>query len=205
MIATHDHPDHSGGLPYIIKNFPVGEFWSVADISPEIQKALKNRAVAKRTLAAGEKITLPGPVVISVLSPPQAALGTAADTESSVNEQSLVFHLRYGGFTMIFCADAGFIAEQQILAGNYEVKSTVLKVGHHGSRFSTSAAFLDRVQPEVALISAGKDNRFGLPSRQTVTLLNSKDIRQLRTDRDGTIELISDGISWSASTPFKPD
>ncbi|MEI6827462.1 MAG: DNA internalization-related competence protein ComEC/Rec2 [Desulfuromonadales bacterium] len=205
MIATHDHPDHSGGLPFIIRNFPVGEFWSGPSIAPSILSELKNRAVPKRTVTAGDIITLPGPVVISVLSPSGPTHGEAGREDSSVNEQSLVFRLRYGSFSMLFCADAGFEAEQQMLARQYEVKSTVLKVGHHGSRFSSSAEFVDRVQPELALISAGRGNRFGLPARQTIDLLGSKGTTLFRTDRDGTIELVTDGSSWSVSTPFKPE
>ena len=205
MIATHNHPDHSGGLPFIIKNLPVGIFLSGSDISPEIQKELKYISIPIRLLTAGDVITLPGPVVISILSPSGPAERDSGSDESSVNEQSLVFRLRYGAFSMLFTADAGYEAEQKMLAGRYDLKSTVLKVGHHGSRFSTSTEFIDRVQPDLALISAGKGNRFGLPSRQTVDLLNSKGIPQLRTDRDGTVELVTDGINWSVSTPFKAE
>ena len=106
---------------------------------------------------------------------------------------------------MLFTADSGFEAEQQMLAGKYDLKSTVLKVGHHGSRFSTLTEFIDRVKPDLALISAGKGNRFGLPSRQTVDLLYSKGIQMLRTDKDGTVELVTDGINWSVSAPFKAE
>ncbi len=205
MVATHNHPDHSGGLPFIIRNLPVGVFWSGSDISPEIQKELKNKAVSKRILTTGDVITLPGPVVISVLSPSESAHFDTDGDESSVNEQSIVFRLKYGAFSMLFTADTGFEAERQMLAGKYDLKSTVLKIGHHGSRFSTSKEFIDRVQPDLALISAGKGNRFGLPSRQTVDLLNSKRIQMLRTDRDGTVELVTDGIKWSVSSSFKAE
>jgi competence protein ComEC len=202
MIATHNHPDHSGGLPFVIKNFTVGEFWSVPDVAAEVQRELIKRAVRQRTLAAGDVITLPGPVTVTFLSPARS-LQTVENDESSANEQSLVFRLSYGAFSMIFCADAGFEAEQVMLAGPNELQSTVLKVGHHGSRYSTSEEFLKRVSPEVALISAGAGNRFGLPSTRTVELLSSKGIPTYRTDRDGTIELVTDGVSWSVSTPYR--
>jgi competence protein ComEC len=205
MIATHNHPDHSGGLPYIIKNFTVGEFWSVPEVTAEILKELHERGVPRRTLAAGDAITLPGPVVVTVLSPARSRLSHADFSEEDVNEQSLVFRLSYGAFSMIFCADAGFDAEQRMLASRKELKSTVLKVGHHGSRYSTSEEFLERVHPKLALISAGAGNRFGLPATRTVDLLGSKRIPTYRTDRDGTIELVTDGKSWSVSTPYKPD
>lgn len=205
MIATHDHPDHSGGLPFIIKNFSVGEFWSGTEVSAEIQQELDKRKVPQRKIAVGDVIRLPGPVIITVLSPAGSTRGAADSDETNVNENSLVFRLRYGSFSMIFCADAGFEAERLMLAGRYDLKSTVLKVGHHGSRYSTSEAFLERVQPAMALISAGAGNRFGLPSPRTVGLLGSKGIVLYRTDRDGTIKLVTDGALWSVSTPYKPE
>ncbi len=205
MIATHDHPDHSGGLPYVIKNFSVGEFWSGTKVSEDIIRELDSKSVPQRTLVAGDVITLPGPVSITVLSPVESMENAADGDESSVNEQSLVFRLSYGSFSMIFCADAGFEAEQRMLDKGYDLKSSVLKVGHHGSRFSTSERFLARVSPELALISAGAANRFGLPSVRTVDLLRSKGVPLYRTDRDGTIELVTDGKSWSVATPFNPE
>jgi competence protein ComEC len=122
-----------------------------------------------------------------------------------LNEDSLVFRLQYGAFSMLFTADAGFPAEDCMLAAAVDLKSTVLKVGHHGSRFSTSEAFLDRVAPKAALISAGSGNSFGLPSSQTLALLAGRGIRTYRTDRDGTIELTSDGTTWNVATPYRRD
>jgi len=205
MIATHDHPDHSGGLPFIIKNFAIGEFWSGSDVSAAVRRELVEKRVPQRVLAAGDVLKLPGPVIITVLSPAKSVQTPADSDESSVNEQSLVFRLSYGAFSTIFCADAGFEAEQRMLAGRHDLQSTVLKVGHHGSRFSTSEEFIERVRPGLALISAGAGNRFGLPSSRTVDLLRSKEIPTCRTDRDGTIEVVTDGVSWSVSTPYKPE
>ena len=92
-----------------------------------------------------------------------------------------------------------------MLGASRELTSSILKVGHHGSRYSTSEAFLERVNPQIALISAVAGNRFGLPSARTVELLRSRNILIYRTDRDGTIELVTDGVSWSVSTPYRPE
>jgi competence protein ComEC len=205
MIATHDHPDHSGGLPYIIKNFPVGEFWSVSNVAQEVGRELDKHQVKRRVLAAGDVISLPGSVRITVLSPANMLQAGADGGETSVNEQSLVFRLVYGSFSMIFCADAGFEAEERMLAGHFDLKSDVLKVGHHGSRYSTSEAFLKQVSPGLALISAGSGNRFGLPSNRIITLLQSNGIPLYRTDRDGTIELATDGVTWSVAARYRSD
>jgi len=209
MISTHDHPDHSGGLSYVVRNFPVGEFWSTASGGADQNtstafQAVTERHLPRRTLAAGDAIKFPDGVSLSVYSPPRAMVAQPDGDVIDVNEQSLVFRLRYGTFSMLFTADAGNASEQVLLSSGYELASTVLKVGHHGSRYSTSPEFLTRIKPSLALISAGYGNRFGLPSPRTVTLLASRGITLYRTDRDGTIELSSDGISWSVTTPYAP-
>jgi competence protein ComEC len=210
IISTHDHPDHIGGLSYIARNFPVGEFWSTADggtaeNARDVLQAISEKHIPRRTLAAGDTISLPGGVMFSVYSP-LSSQNTRPDNDTTmdVNEQSLVFHLNYGNFSMLFTADAGYAAEQCLLSGGYELESTVLKVGHHGSRYSTSTDFLKRVNPRLALISAGYGNRFGLPAPRTVSMLASRGISLYRTDRDGTIELVSDGVNWSVATPYLP-
>lgn len=206
MISTHDHPDHIGGLAFVARHFKVGEFWSssaglVADYSRDIRAVLSEQHIPVRRLAAGDSITLSEGVVLKVLWPGRAAR-QRSDDEMDVNEASLVFRLTYGRFSMLFAADAGFPAEHLVLAGGDELASTALKVGHHGSRYSTSEEFLERVKPRLALVSAGANNRFGLPSYRTLGVLAARNIPVYRTDRDGTIELVSDGVSWSVATPY---
>ena len=121
------------------------------------------------------------------------------------NEESLVFRLCFGSFSMLFTADTGFHTEERMVADKAELASTVLKADHHGSRFSTSELLLGKVSPSVVLISAGRGNSFGLPARQTIERLKRRGIKTWRTDLDGTIELTSDGVSWSVATPYRPD
>lgn len=205
MIMTHDHPDHSGGLPFILEHFPVEQFWSSSvPPAPLVTRLAAQRTVVK-LLVADERIGLPDGVELQVLSPHRLPGAVKSTEESDVNEQSLVFRLSYGSFSMLFCADAGFEAEQQMIASGRQLQTTVLKVGHHGSRYSTSEEFLRRVNPKIALISAGYGNRFGLPSVRTLDLLKESRIAVYRTDRDGTIDVATNGISWSVSTPFKPE
>jgi competence protein ComEC len=207
MLSTHDHPDHIGGLAFVAAHFKVGEFWSssaglTADYSKDVRTVLSERHIPVRKLAAGDVITLSEGVALRVLSPGKTAVQHSEDAEMDVNEESLVFRLTFGKFSMLFAADAGFEAEQRILSGGYELESTVLKVGHHGSRFSSSEEFLEMVNPQLAMISAGAANRFGLPSSRTLGLLSARKIPVYRTDLDGTIELVSDGFSWSVATPY---
>lgn len=208
MISTHEHPDHIGGLAFVAENFNVGEFWCTpagltADYSKNLSLALSKRAIPIVRLAAGESISLSGGVTVKVFSPEKTAATHSEQNDMDANEGSLVFRLNFGKFSMLFAADAGFESEQRMLSGGYDLASTVLKVGHHGSRYSTSEQFLGVVKPALALISAGGGNRFGLPSARTVNLLAERKIPVYRTDLDGTIELVSDGLTWSVETPYK--
>jgi competence protein ComEC len=211
LVMSHSHPDHIGGMPFIVRTIPVKEFWETVqggsgEQYKQLLAALAERHIPRRPLAAGDEFTFAGGVKLTVLSPPRDVVSRrqSAD-EVDENEESLVFRLCFGSFSMLFTGDTGFHTEEQMVADRAGLASTVLKAGHHGSRFSTSDLLLGRVSPSVALISAGRGNNFGLPARQTLERLKRRGIKIWRTDRDGTIELTSDGVSWSVATPYCPD
>ena len=109
------------------------------------------------------------------------------------NNTSIVLRIVYGDTSFLFTGDAEEEAEEVILQSGQDIQSTVLKVGHHGSRTSTSETFLDTVNPAYAVISCGKDNSYGHPHDITLAKLQSKDIEIFRTDELGDIYCTSDG------------
>lgn len=207
MVMTHSHPDHIGGLLAVARSMAVGEFMQPAaggagEQYAQLMSILQGNHVPRRTLAAGDILRLGDGIAMSVLSPPGSFTRPAdLSDDFDMNEGSLVFRLTHGSVAMLFTADTGFPTEQRLMMGGTELSATVLKVGHHGSRHSTSEHFLNKVAPRVALISAGAGNSFGLPAADTLRQLRRNGIQIYRTDLDGTIELTSDGSQWKITTP----
>ncbi len=114
---------------------------------------------------------------------------------SAKNNDSLVLRLHYGSRTMLLPGDAEKQAEHEILAENRaeEMQSDVLKIGHHGSKNSTTLEFLEAVQPRVGIISSGEGNPYGHPSPELLERLDNAGVRILRTDRDGAVHVLTDG------------
>jgi len=116
----------------------------------------------------------------------------AATVSDKTNETSIVLKLSFGNFDTLLSGDIGFASENQIDFSEVEV----LKIPHHGSKYSTSDDLLKEASPELAIISVGK-NSFGHPTREVIEKLSNLEIKTLRTDQEGEIEIVSDGTSWS--------
>jgi len=209
LVLTHPHPDHLNGLLFLARNFPVGEFWEsgLHDGNSEylaLKKLLRERGVPVRRIDASSKPILVGGVLIEPLSPQRlpAVAGTAGS--GNLNEGSLVFRLRYGEVSILFTGDIGQDTEQLLTEKSAELRCTILKVPHHGSRTSSSEIFLAATSPECVLISAGYGNRFRLPAAATLARLRQRAIPIYRTDLDGTVTVTCEGGSWSVTT-FRGD
>lgn len=198
MVLSHPHPDHLKGLLFVAENFRVGEFWESGyscDIPSyqELKQTLHNRGVRVRTVNAGTtQFGLEG-AVIEPLGPvrPTDSARAVSVGEADLNDESMVFRLVSGRFSMLFTGDSGFPVEAYLLGSPDRIRSTVLKVAHHGSRRSTSVPFLKAVSPRIALIAAGYRNRFNLPARETLSDIAALGAMIYRTDRDGTIEIVA--------------
>ena len=203
MVLTHPHPDHLGGLPSIAEQFQVREFWQVAfnGAGADYQRlirALHKQNTNLRMMKRGDNVQLGKDLVVSVVAPDPDLRSTGAD-----NDDSLVLSLQQGRFSALLMGDAGFAVEEE-LQRNGLGNVTLLKVGHHGSRYATSEQFLAMTKPRIAVISVGAGNSFGLPTAETVGRIRQQRVDLYRTDQQGTIQVVTDGREYMV-VPFVPE
>lgn len=194
-IVSHFDSDHCGGLMYILKNLKVkniiiGNQYEEYENYKEFIKIAKDKKINIRVVEAGEKITIEKNLYIDVLWPINREKMVI---QNAINNNSLVFKLRYINFSMLFTGDIEEIAEKEILDKYKEntefLKSTILKVAHHGSKTSSTKEFINIVKPKYAVIGVGKDNKFGHPSNVTIENLKTINTEIYRTDEMGEISI----------------
>jgi competence protein ComEC len=197
ILVSHAHADHMGGVPSLLRRFGVGVVIEPGAPVPDpaygaLLAALDSARIPWHPGRAGEQFTLDG-VRFTLLHPrPEWA-----EWGEDVNEDSLVLLIEYGEFDALFTGDAGFAAEAALRPSLGPVD--LLKVGHHGSRGSTGGELLDSLRPLAAVISVGR-NDYGHPSPETLGRLQGRRVPVLRTDRDGTISVRTDGTTmWIRS------
>ena len=156
----------------------------------EWEELIKEEGAKIFIASNGQKIKITKGISIDILFPFEGAEGK--ELENS-NDTSIVSRLVLGYNSFLFTGDISEIAEKEIIGKTMEIDSDVLKVAHHGSRYSSSEDFLKEVSPEIAVISVGKDNSYGHPTQEVLENLNKYGIRVLRTDEEGDIKIISDG------------
>lgn len=208
VVLSHPHPDHYGGLAAVLDAVAVGELWDTGQAEAEADPALGQGAVAmllEKARQRGVRVRRPdalcdrahrlGPAALRVLAP-----CPAFDVTRGPNDNSFVLRLVHGAHSFLFTGDAEREAEASLVARGGALRSDVLKVAHHGSRSSSTAALLGAVAPHVALVSAGRGNRFGHPHDEVLARLSAAVPRVRRTDLSGSIALRSDGRTlWLAS------
>ena len=194
IFLTHAHEDHAGGAGAVIKNFPVGEIITAGEPRSEYaevfgiaEEFLPNMRVGR----TGEIFDVDG-VQVEILFAPEVGTG---------NEISNVYRIRYGDASFLITGDLVADIEAQILSAGIDVSSSVLKVGHHGSKTSSSEKFLQAVNPRCAVICVGYGNTFGHPRPEVLERLENLPTKIFRTDRDGLIKFRTDGTDLTVE-PF---
>lgn len=194
LIASHADSDHIGGLIYIVENMKVKNI--LIGIQPESSKQLEklieianSKKIKITLLERGDDIFIDKNIKLEVLWPDKNNL----IYENTINNNSLVFKIKYNNFSMLFTGDIEEIAEKAILKMYYDdtekLKSTILKVAHHGSKSSSVQDFLDAVSPQIALIGVRKNNNFGHPNGDVIERLENCGIKIYRTDQMGEIPI----------------
>lgn len=215
VVATHADLDHIEGLPAVLDQCTVKHFgWNgLSDPSPvwiDLESHLKNNRVPISLLTQGTRLHV-GNVSIITLWPlqnktsasidlsrsrdQQEQTNTASANEQNNNEMSLVLLVQYKGFKALLTGDLPSVLEEQL---PFPTPSTVtaLKAGHHGSKASTGPGLLSRLQPRIATIGVGHNNRYHHPSPELLERLKTAQVQIRRTDLDGDIEITSDGVRW---------
>lgn len=193
VIATHPHSDHIGGMVRVIEKYNP-EYYLDSGIphTSKIYKTLLDLVEEKKL-----KYIRPNGQTIHLQLAELYIFPLPSDVKS-INNGSVVSKLSYKDFEMLFLGDAE-LEEQSFLIkiNSNKLRSKLIKVSHHGSTTGTNQRLLDIVSPEIAIISVGKDNPYGHPHREVIELLRKNNIKTYRTDRDGTIIILSNGLKYN--------
>lgn len=194
VVATHPDSDHIGGLPLVLSRYDVGMFIesgapSKNAASIELSRLVAERSIPRIVARRGMRVDFGDGSAFDILFP-DADTSAAQDT----NAASIVGQVRYGATSFMLTGDSPKAVEDHLVSlDGPRLRSDVLKAGHHGSRTSSGEGYVKTVSPRFAVISAGKDNRYGHPHAEVISLFESLGISVARTDAEGTVSFSSDG------------
>ncbi len=201
VIATHPQLDHVGGLPWVLRSFEVGRYWSNGVVREEpfyrrLQEALRARGLVEERAVEGRAIIDAGPCRLIVLNPtagsiaPRPEDGTPRPSNGSIlNNLSIVTRLQCGGQAFVLTADAEAAALARLHRQEPNARATILKVPHHGAASSLYRPWIEQAGARAAVISSGRQNAYGHPAPVVVTAYHESGIYLLRTDHDGAVSI----------------
>ena len=195
LVATHPHADHIGSMAYVVNHNDIGEIYmpKVATTTKTYEKlltAISDKGLKVKSAKAGMNIVDDGDFSIDILAP-------VTIEEDDLNNCSIILKMNYKGDSFLFLGDA---EKKELETVTADMSAEVLKVGHHGSRTSTTKALLEEVNPKYAVISLGKDNSYGHPHKSTLELLDEFNVETYRTDQDGTVVISTEGSGVTIKT-----
>lgn len=200
MVITHQHDDHMSGATELIKHYNVSNILmpKLSDInavdSPtysNLIKSVADKQVNPISVSAGDTFNI-GSSVVEILSP--------MIQDKELNNMSIVLKITYGDTTFLFQGDSEQSIEKQLLKSDFDISADLIKLGHHGSKTSSFAPYLDAVNPKYAIISCNSDNNYGHPNLQVMETLAEKHITPYITSLNGNIIITSDGKEIVIST-----
>jgi competence protein ComEC len=204
IVVTQPQADHITGLIEVCKQYNVKNVYDAGLYGDSIlytqwYNTVKERKINFSTVYRGKRINIGDSVYMDVLNPQDKFSGQYS---SNVNNNSMVLHLYYQKVSFLFTSDISKDTELELLASGVNLKSTVLKVAHHGGKDSTSQQFIEVVAPEAAAISVGKGNNYGHPHPDVIARLSNRVNRSniFLTSEDGSIEFITDGYKLLVKT-----
>lgn len=205
VISTHPHEDHIGGLISVINSFKVNnvidaEVNQTSTTFKNYLNAIKTKNINYLTPSPGESFDLATNVKLIIYGPYKR-------DKNDLNNSSVVVKLIYGSTSFLFEGDAESKEESQLISGGLGLSATVLKVGHHGSKTSSTLKFLKKVNPKISVISVGKGNSYGHPAKTTIDNLLALGSTVYRTDTTGDIIIESNGsaVNVTRGSPYIPD
>lgn len=201
LIGTHPHADHIGGMDDIIDTFPINtilmpDVTSNTNVFENILDSVDRKGITITVPEVGDNYNLSA-AQFTVLAPNGSGY-------EDLNNDSIVIRLVFKETSFLFVGDAEDISEREMLNNEYELDSDLLKVGHHGSDYSSSAPFLNAVSPKYAVISVGEGNSYGHPTAGALARLASVGAEVYRTDLSGTIVATSDGTNITLDKSVSP-
>lgn len=204
VSLTHPHADHLIGLISVLKRYKLESFISEklenkTESFRELAKIVQNKKINSRYVFSGDKLRIKDGVVLQVLSPsaeflqrtsPSGVIGETGEFAS------LILLVSYGQFDVLLTGDSQVIGLSEAITAQLP-SIEVFQVPHHGSKTGINQGLVDQIRPKLAVISVGKNNKYGHPSKEVIEILRNQDIKTLRTDQDGEVEIVSDGKLWN--------
>ena len=196
VIASHPHADHIAGLINVLERYEVKNILQAREgynspVVPAWQDAVQGEGANEIEAIAGKIIEFGNGVVLKIIYPKESLEG---QTVKNPNNSSVVMVLDYKETEILLVGDIEAKIEKELLSD--DISADILKVGHHGSKTSTTVNFLEKVSPQVAFIEVGSKNKFGHPSPEVIQRLENSGIKYYRTDLDGHTEVITDGETF---------
>ena len=199
MILTHPHDDHVTGLIEVLKRYQVKQilYTGVVHTGPNYLawlEQVREQKIKMIIIDRPQTINLAKDCSLEIIYPRTSLLGREVN---NLNNASIALKLVYGQTKFLLAGDIEAEVEQELIKSGVDLTAQVFKLNHHGSNSSNSQEFLEKIQPEFAVIEVGADNKFGHPSQRVLKRLERLKVKVLRTDQNGTIKFISNGQTIS--------